>query len=104
MNRSKTVMLAICSILVAACQPPATGNSGSEIEFLHMPGTEGSGAPFSSAVRVDNTIYLSGVIGVVPGTLRVPESGIEEEARLAMEEIKTTLETFGSPKRRRAFK
>jgi reactive intermediate/imine deaminase len=47
-------------------------------------------------VRVDNTLYLSGVIGVVPGTLQVPESGIEEEARLAMEEIKATVEAFGS--------
>lgn len=96
MNISKTMMLIIISLIFAACQPPATGEQGSEIEFLHMPGNEGSGAPFSSAVRVDNILYLSGVIGVVPGTLRVPESGIEEEARLAMEEIKATLEAFGS--------
>ena len=81
------------SVIAAACQPP---EQGSDIEFLHMPGNEGSGAPFSSAVRVDNILYLAGVIGVVPGTLQVPESGIEEEARLAMEEIKATLEAFGS--------
>ncbi len=89
-------MLAIVSVLIAACQPPATGGKGSDIEFLHMPGTEGSGLPFSSAVRVDNTIYLSGVIGLESGTLRPAEGGIEAEATAAMEEIKKTLETFGS--------
>jgi reactive intermediate/imine deaminase len=96
MNNVKILALITICVIAAACQPPETGRQGSEIEYLQMPGNEGSGAPFSSAVRVDNTLYLSGVIGVVPGTLRVPESGIEEEARLAMEEIKTTLETFGS--------
>ncbi len=96
MNNVKILGLITICVIAAACQPPETGNGRSEIEYLHMPGNEGSGAPFSSAVRVDNTLYLSGVIGVVPGTLRVPESGIEEEARLAMEEIKATLETFGS--------
>jgi enamine deaminase RidA (YjgF/YER057c/UK114 family) len=96
MNKSKTIMLAIFGVLIAGCQPPATGDKGSDIEFLHMPGNENSGAPFSSAVRVDNILYLSGVIGVEPGTLQVPESGIEAEARLAMEEIKATVEAFGS--------
>lgn len=96
MNKSKTIMLAVASLVLAACQQPASSDQGSDIEFLHMPGNEGSGAPFSSAVRVDNMLYLSGVIGVVPGTLQVPESGIEEEARLAMEEIKATVEAFGS--------
>ena len=93
---NKTITLMLVGALIAACQPSATGDKGADIQFLHMPGTEGIGLPFSSAVRVDNTIYLSGVIGVVPGTLQVPESGIEEEATLAMEEIKATLEMFGS--------
>ena len=96
MNNLKILGLITICVVTTACQPPETGRQGSEIEFLHMPGTEGRGLPFSSAVRVDNTLYLSGVIGVVPGTLRVPESGIEEEARLAMEDIKATLEAFGS--------
>ncbi len=92
----KTLGLITICVIVTACQPQQAGEQGSNIEYLHMPGNEGSGAPFSSAVRVDNTLYLSGVIGVVPGTLQVPESGIEEEARLAMEEIKATVEAFGS--------
>ncbi len=96
MNRSKTIMLAFVSLILAACQPPASSDRESDIEFLHMPGTEDSGLPFSSAVRVDNTIYLSGMIGLEPGTLRPAAGGIQGEARAAMEEIKKTLETFGS--------
>jgi reactive intermediate/imine deaminase len=96
MNKVRTIVLAAISVIAAACQPADSGSGTSEIEYLHMPGNEGSGAPFSSAVRVNNTLYLSGVIGVVPGTLQVPESGIEEEARLAMEEIKATVQAFGS--------
>lgn len=96
MNQSKTTVLGIFSILIAACQPAATGDTGPDIEHLHMPGTEGLGLPFSSAVRVDNTIYLSGVIGLEPGTLRPAPGGIKAEAKAALEEIKKTLETFGS--------
>ncbi len=89
-------MLAICSVLIAGCQPPAIGDKGSDIEFLHMPGTEGSGLPFSSAVRVDNTIYLSGVIGIDPDTQQPIEGGIQAETNRAMEIIEERLATFGS--------
>ena len=77
MIKTKTVLLAIISVLIAGCQPSATSATGSDIQFLHMPGTEGIGLPFSSAVRVDNTIYLSGVIGLEPGTQRPAEGGIQ---------------------------
>ncbi len=96
MNKSKFVVLALVSMILVACQPPAAGEQGADIEFLHMPGTENLGLPFSTAVRVDNTIYLSGVIGLEPGTLRPAEGGIEAEAAAAMETIRETLETFGS--------
>jgi reactive intermediate/imine deaminase len=95
MNKSMKIGLAILCFIMAACQPADGDNNQAEIEYLNMPGVEGSGLPFSSAVRVDNTIYLSGVIGLIPETRQVPDT-IEEEARLAMEEIKTTLEAFGS--------
>jgi enamine deaminase RidA (YjgF/YER057c/UK114 family) len=84
MKIGKTLFIAAIGVLAAACQPPESGKPGTDIEYLHMPGNEGSGAPFTSAVRAGDTLYLSGVIGVVPGTLQVPESGIEEEARLAV--------------------
>jgi 2-iminobutanoate/2-iminopropanoate deaminase len=37
-----------------------------------------AGMPFSDAIQVGNTLYLSGRIGFKPGTLTVPEDPSEE--------------------------
>src|SRR5690606_25526701 len=57
---------------------------------------EGLGLPFSAAVRVGNTLYLSGQIGNLPGTLELAPGGIEGQTRQTMENIKQALEHFGS--------
>lgn len=67
-----------------------------DIEYLNAPGTEDLGLPFSSAVRVDNMLYLSGALGNAPGKLELAPGGIGPETRQTMENIKTTLEQFGS--------
>lgn len=51
--------------------------------------------PFSEAVRVGNSLYLSGQLGIVPGTLKLVPGGIQAEARQVMENIKTSLEAHG---------
>jgi len=85
-------------VLVAGCQPSDTGPQPADVEFLQMPMYEGRGLPFSAAVRVDNMLYLSGVIGTDPEaeTLRPMPGGIGAETRRAMEVIREELETFGS--------
>jgi uncharacterized protein YceH (UPF0502 family) len=51
--------------------------------------------PFSDAVLVDGrTLYLSGRLGVLPGTTTVPES-VEDEAHLAMQQIGAALALAG---------
>ncbi|MCH8059565.1 MAG: RidA family protein [Proteobacteria bacterium] len=52
--------------------------------------------PFSSAVRVNDLLYLSGSIGLVPGTRNLAEGGIQGETRQTLENISQTLENFGS--------
>ena len=66
------------------------------ISYHNMPGTEDLGLPFSSAVQVDDTLYLSGNLGNVPGKNELVPGGIEAETRQTMDNIKTVLETFGS--------
>ncbi len=83
-------------MLVVACQPVASESTSSEIEFLHMPGTENLGLPFSSAVRVDNMLYLSGIIGTEPDMDRPVSGGITAEASRGMEILQEELEAFGS--------
>jgi 2-iminobutanoate/2-iminopropanoate deaminase len=51
--------------------------------------------PFSEAVRVGNTLYLSGQIGVTPGTMTLVAGGMQAEARQTMENIRTTLTAHG---------
>ena len=51
--------------------------------------------PFSDAILVDGkTLYLSGRIGLIPGTTKVPDT-VEEEARLVLDEIKRVLAMAG---------
>ena len=67
-----------------------------QITYHNMPGSEDSGLPFSSAVQVDNTLYLSGNLGNVPGSQGLAPGGIEAETRQTMENIKSVVEQFGS--------
>lgn len=66
------------------------------ITHHNMPGTENLGLPFSSAVQVDNTLYLSGNLGNVPGKNELAPGGIQAETRQTMENIKAVVEQFGS--------
>jgi 2-iminobutanoate/2-iminopropanoate deaminase len=54
------------------------------------------GLPFSSAVRVGNMLYLSGQVGLQPGTRAVVPGGIGPETRQALENIQQVLAAAGS--------
>jgi reactive intermediate/imine deaminase len=86
--------LLLAALFVVGCEVHVHENS--EVEYLQAPGTEDKNLPFSSAVRVGDLLFLSGSIGVLPGTLELAEGGIQGETRQTMDNIKRTLETFGS--------
>jgi 2-iminobutanoate/2-iminopropanoate deaminase len=52
--------------------------------------------PYSDAVRVGNTLYLSGAIGTMRGMNQLVTGGIEAETRQTLENIKQTLEANGT--------
>jgi reactive intermediate/imine deaminase len=62
-----------------------------DIEFLGG----SANLPFSEAVRVGKTLYLSGQIGVDPETNKLVEGGIQPETRQTMTNIKNTVEKYG---------
>ncbi len=64
-------------------------------EFLNSGKVLPKNLPFSEAVRHGDTLYLSGQIGIIPGSMKVAPGGIKEEARQTMENIKTSLEVHG---------
>lgn len=74
--------------------PPFAAESSS-VEFLNSGKVLPTNLPFSEAVRVGDTIYLSGQIGIVPGSMKLASGGMKEEARQTLENIKMSLEANG---------
>lgn len=88
-----------CAVLGAAgggaATPAAVDARRTDVQFLHSGRVLPAGLPFSEAVRHGDTLYLSGQIGIVPGTLQLVAGGIEPEARQTMDNIRATLEAHG---------
>jgi 2-iminobutanoate/2-iminopropanoate deaminase len=84
------ICLAMLGLLVSGSAPAG----GLQVE--HYSANPDMQLPFSDAVRVGDMLYLSGKIGNIPGTLQLAEGGIAGETRQALENIKTSLEKYGS--------
>lgn len=52
--------------------------------------------PGSEAVRVGDLLFLSGQVGIPPGSTKIIEGGIREQTKQIMENIKSCLELNGS--------
>ena len=65
------------------------------VEHYTVPENKPLKLPFSDAVRVENTVYLSGAIGVQLGTADLVTGGIEAETHQTMKNIGTILKHFG---------
>lgn len=86
---------ALVAVLATESVPPAHAAEPDTVEFLNSGEVLPSTLPFSEAVRVGDTLYLSGQIGVKPGTLELVPGGIEAETRQTLDNIRTTLEAHG---------
>lgn len=85
---------ALCSLLMFLAGA-AIAAEAPDVEHLNAGRVLPEGLPFSEAVRVGNTLYLSGQIGVRPGTLEIVEGGMAAQARQTLENVKSTLEAHG---------
>ena len=65
------------------------------IEHLNSPAFAALGLPFSEIVRVGDTLYLSGQMGTLPGTVTLAPGGLEAQARQALENIRAALSAHG---------
>lgn len=85
-----TLILVASGLLLS--QPAWTG----ELDVEHYSTNPDMQLPFSDAVKVGDMLYLSGKIGNIPGTPQLAEGGIAGETKQAMENIKASLEKYGS--------
>jgi 2-iminobutanoate/2-iminopropanoate deaminase len=88
---AKLLMGLSCALLACA----VVAKDRPKVEFLNSGKVYPAGVPLAEAVRVGDTLYLSGQIGIQPGTLNLVPGGIREEAKQTMTNIKTTLEAHG---------
>ena len=65
-------------------------------EFLEAADEMTRRLPFSEAVRLGETLYLSGQIGNLPGTMELAPGGMAAEARQALSNMAAALARHGS--------
>ncbi|WP_299072777.1 Rid family detoxifying hydrolase [uncultured Paraglaciecola sp.] len=90
----KNIYLLLSSLFLASTSTMAMADA--DIERLSTPAFKALNLPFSQAVKVGDMLYLSGELGVKPGTLELIEGGVKPQTQQALENIKTTLQHFGS--------
>jgi enamine deaminase RidA (YjgF/YER057c/UK114 family) len=86
------LIAAIATGVLAMTSTAEAAPARAAVEHFPAPPINGAPAPFSSAVRVGDVIYLSGAIGRPDGKL--PE-GIEAQTKATMEDIGATLKRAG---------
>lgn len=64
-------------------------------DIIHTDRAPAAIGPYSQAVRVGDTVYLSGQIPLDPNTGLVVEGDIEAQARRAFENLRAVCETAG---------
>ena len=90
--KNSTIRRIAASALAGAGLSISQAALAQEIEHLNSGLILPTNLPFSEAVRVGKTVFLSGQIGNKPGTLELVPGGISAESKQVMENIKTTLE------------
>jgi 2-iminobutanoate/2-iminopropanoate deaminase len=88
--------LLLAALTLAVGAPPARGDPAvAERSYIeHAPAPNAPPLPFSDAVRLGDTLYVAGHLGIDPRTGNAATSP-ETEARLVMDAVKHTLERAG---------
>jgi reactive intermediate/imine deaminase len=90
---ARLLLLFAFAIAVPAFGSPDRASAQDRVHINPRSPADGEVPPFSGAVRVGETLYLSGTIGRTPDG-RIPDTA-EEEARLVLNNVRNTLEAAG---------
>ena len=64
-------------------------------KVIHSEKAPGAVGPYSQAIVSGNLVFTSGQIGIDPGTGKIVEGGIREQARQVMANLSAVLEAAG---------
>ena len=64
--------------------------------IVQTSGAPAAVGPYSQGVKAGSLVFVSGQIGLVPGTGLMIEGGVEAEARQCLENVRAVLEAAGS--------
>jgi len=64
-------------------------------EIIHTDKAPGAIGPYSQAVRVGDTVYLSGQVALDPATMQLVAGDVDAQARRAFENLKAVAEAAG---------
>lgn len=82
-------------VLIASILFAVIGHANANVSRLNEGVIVQGNLPFSEAVKVDNTLYLSGQVGLVPATQKLIAGGITAESRQTMENISQVITAHG---------
>lgn len=89
---SKAIMQWLSGVVAVLVLCTAQFSAAQERNYINPSSSGGSGSPFSGAVMTDDTLYISGMLGLENG--QVP-SDPAQEARNVLNAIQGTLEEAG---------
>ena len=84
------------AVVLGCLAPSLFAEDAKAPKYYPMPPTGGAPLPFSEAVQLGDTLYVSGQLGNQPGTLTLVPGGMDAEAKQALENMKAILERHGS--------
>jgi len=92
-----TRIVLVLALFMVSTSSISQGSDSPQVEHLTGAGVLPAepALPFSDGVRVGNIVFLSGMIGIRPGTMELVPGGIEAEARKTMENIAAILDAHG---------
>jgi 2-iminobutanoate/2-iminopropanoate deaminase len=85
----RTVLIGLAATLLGSAA------LADDLEFYPMAGDTARSLPFSEAVRVDDLLFLSGMLGLKPGASELVGGGIQPETRQTLENIRAAVLRHG---------
>jgi 2-iminobutanoate/2-iminopropanoate deaminase len=91
---TRRAVLGACVLVAAACAQAPARNAAPARQVIAPPGAS-TIAPYSPAIGSGGFVFLSGQVGLLPGTTNLVAGGITAETRQTLENVRTLLDTAG---------